>query len=80
MQIVDIQISIQRLHSGCLLDTLLYSKTMLFIFLDNYSNDLGDQRGTFMYLPNRPCKSAKTLKSLNESDIAFFVCRIFLLS
>ena len=30
MQIVDIQISIQRLHSGCLLDTLPYSKTMLF--------------------------------------------------
>ena len=59
MQIVDIQISIQRLHSGCLLDTLLYSKIMLFKFQDNYSNDLGDQRGRFVNLPNRPCKSAK---------------------
>ena len=32
VQTVEIQISIQRLHSGCLLDTLLHSKTMLFKF------------------------------------------------
>ena len=31
-QIVEIQISIQSLHSGCFLNTLLYSKTMLFKF------------------------------------------------
>ena len=49
-QIVEIEISIQRLHSSCILDTLLNCKTMLFKFLDNYSNGLGDLLRIFMVI------------------------------
>ena len=61
-QIVEVQISIQSLQSGCLLDTLLYSKTMLFKFYDNNSNGLGDLLRIFMVI---------------KEDALIFTCLMF---